>query len=180
MLVPLAVLSLGALFSGMIFQPFFFGHDYSEFWKGALFTLPSNTVVEKYEEIPTWASFAPWLAMAIGWVVAWYFYIRSPETPRNLARQHHALYHFLLNKWYFDEIYDFIFVRGAKRLGYFLWKQGDGTIIDGLGPNGVAARVQDITGRVVKLQSGYLYHYAFAMLIGVAILITWMMFGSTY
>ena len=85
---------------------------------------------------------------------------------------------FLLNAWYFDSLYDAIFVRPAKRLGRFLWKTGDGTVIDGIGPDGVAARVIDITNRVVKLQSGYIYHYAFAMLIGVALLITYFIFAG--
>ncbi|TIP03559.1 MAG: NADH-quinone oxidoreductase subunit L, partial [Mesorhizobium sp.] len=92
-----------------------------------------------------------------------------------VAANHRLLYGFLLNKWYFDELYDFLFVRPAKRLGRFLWKTGDGAIIDGLGPDGISARVVDVTNRVVKLQTGYLYHYAFAMLIGVAALVTWMM-----
>jgi NADH-quinone oxidoreductase subunit L len=115
--------------------------------------------------------------MAVGFVLAWYMYIRSPETPKYLAEQHRGLYQFLLNKWYFDELYDYLFVRPAKRLGKFLWKKGDGAVIDGLGPNGIAARVVDVTDRVVRLQTGYLYHYAFVMLIGVAGLITWFMFG---
>ena len=94
--------------------------------------------------------------------------------------QQRGLYAFLLNKWYFDEVYDFLFVNPAKRLGHFLWKKGDGWLIDGFGPDGVSARVIDVTNRVVKLQSGYLYHYAFAMLIGVAALVTWMMVGSSF
>jgi NADH-quinone oxidoreductase subunit L len=100
--------------------------------------------------------------------------------PREIAARHRGLYAFLLNKWYFDELYDFLFVRSAKWLGTFLWKKGDGVVIDGFGPDGVSARVVDITDRVVKLQSGYLYHYAFAMLIGVAALVTWMMLGSSF
>ena len=83
-----------------------------------------------------------------------------------------------LNKWYFDELYDFLFVRPTKKLGYFLWQKGDIGVIDRYGPNGIAARVNDVTNRVVKLQSGYVYHYAFAMLIGVAALVTWMMLGG--
>ncbi|TIU43762.1 MAG: NADH-quinone oxidoreductase subunit L, partial [Mesorhizobium sp.] len=122
-----------------------------------------------------WVELAPFVAMVIGLLVAWKFYIRSPELPRSVAANHRLLYAFLLNKWYFDELYDFLFVQPAKRLGRFLWKTGDGTIIDGLGPDGVSARVVDVTNRVVKLQTGYLYHYAFAMLIGVAALVTWMM-----
>jgi len=98
----------------------------------------------------------------------------------NLAAQHRGLYAFLLNKWYFDELYDFLFVQPAKRLGRFLWKTGDGAIIDGLGPDGISARVVDITNRVVKLQTGYLYHYAFAMLIGVAAFVTWFMFAGPH
>ena len=103
----------------------------------------------------------------------------APKLPRSLpkalAESNPALYQFLLNKWYFDEIYDFLFVRPAKWLGRFFWKKGDGWLIDGFGPDGVSARVIDVTRRVVLLQSGYLYHYAFVMLIGVAALITWFM-----
>ena len=99
------------------------------------------------------------------------------EDLMGFLRTHRLLYEFLLNKWYFDELYDFIFVRPAKWLGRFLWTKGDGFVIDGFGPDGVSARVLDITRNVVKIQTGYLYHYAFAMLIGVAGLITWFMFG---
>ena len=128
--------------------------------------------------MPLWVKLSPFVAMLLGFIGAWWMYIRNPGMPKELARQHPGLYAFLLNKWYFDEIYDFLFVRPAKRLGRFLWKKGDGWFIDGFGPDGVAARVNDVTNRVVKLQSGYLYHYAFAMLIGVAALITWAMFGG--
>ncbi len=119
----------------------------------------------------------PTVMMAIGFLIAWWFYIRSPETPRRLAEQQGILYRFLLNKWYFDEIYDFLFVRPLKWLGRFLWKKGDGWFIDGFGPDGISARVIDITRNVVRLQTGYLYHYAFVMLIGLSLLITWAMFA---
>jgi NADH-quinone oxidoreductase subunit L len=178
MLFPLLVLSLGALFAGWLFHGHFFGEEYAEFWKGALFTSPHNEILHRAEEVPTWVKLSPFFAMVIGFVLSWWMYIVSPELPKQLAQQHRVLYQFLLNKWYFDELYDFLFVRSAKWLGNFLWKEGDGRVIDGFGPNGVAARVMDVTGRVVRLQSGYLYHYAFAMLIGIAALITWMMFGS--
>jgi NADH-quinone oxidoreductase subunit L len=112
----------------------------------------------------------------IGLAISWLFYIRRPYLPVELANHHQLLYRFLLNKWYFDEIYDFLFVKPAMWLGRTLWKKGDGMIIDGLGPDGVSARVLDVTRNVVRLQSGYLYHYAFAMLIGVAGLITWFIF----
>ncbi|MES0094797.1 NADH-quinone oxidoreductase subunit L [Mesorhizobium sp. M0030] len=175
MLVPLFILAAGALFAGVIFHGAFIGEGYAEFWKASLFTLPDNHILHDIHELPLWVELAPFVAMVIGFAVAWKFYIRSPELPRSVAANHRLLYAFLLNKWYFDELYDVLFVRPAKALGRFLWKTGDGTIIDGLGPDGISARVVDVTDRVVKLQTGYLYHYAFAMLIGVAALVTWMM-----
>ncbi|MEW9805091.1 NADH-quinone oxidoreductase subunit L [Mesorhizobium marinum] len=178
MLVPLFILAVGALFAGLLFKGFFIGDLYDAFWKGSLFTLPDNHILHAFHDVPLWVKLAPFVAMIVGFLVAYQFYIRSPETPKYLAAQHRFLYRFLLNKWYFDELYDILFVRPAKRLGTFLWKTGDGAIIDGLGPDGISARVIDVTNRVVKLQTGYLYHYAFAMLIGVAALVTWMMFGS--
>jgi NADH-quinone oxidoreductase subunit L len=180
MLVPLFVLAAGALFAGVIFHDAFIGHGYDEFWKGTLFTLPDNHILHDFHDVPLWVKFAPLVAMVLGFVTAYQFYIRSPETPARLAAQHRGLYLFLLNKWYFDELYDFLFVRPAKRLGRFLWKTGDGKVIDGMGPDGISARVVDVTQRVVKLQTGYLYHYAFAMLIGVAALVTWMMLGGSF
>jgi NADH-quinone oxidoreductase subunit L len=116
--------------------------------------------------------------MALGFLVAYQFYIRRPDIPGTLAKEHDALYRFLLNKWYFDEIYDFLLVRPAVRLGRLLWKGGDGRLIDGFGPDGVSARVIDVTRSVMRLQTGYLYHYAFAMLIGLAAFITWFMFAG--
>jgi NADH-quinone oxidoreductase subunit L len=180
MLVPLVILAAGALFAGILFHGPFIGEGYEDFWRTALFTLPDNHILHDFHDVPFWVKLAPFVAMLAGFFVAYQFYIRSPETPKQLAAQHRGLYAFLLNKWYFDELYDFLFVNPAKRLGYFLWKKGDGAVIDGLGPDGISARVVDVTNRVVKLQSGYLYHYAFAMLIGVAALVTWMMLGSSF
>jgi NADH-quinone oxidoreductase subunit L len=178
MLFPLAVLTVGAIFAGVVFEGYFFGHHYNDFWKGALFTLPENEILEEFHHVPLWVKWSPFVAMLTGFVTAWYMYIKSPSTPKRLAENHRVLYQFLLNKWYFDELYDVLFVRSAKALGRFLWKKGDVAVIDAYGPNGIAARVADITRGVVRLQSGYLYHYAFAMLIGVAALVTWMMLGS--
>jgi NADH-quinone oxidoreductase subunit L len=180
MLVPLFILAVGALFAGFFFVGYFFGDNYDAFWKGALFTGADNHILHDFHGVPTWVKFSPFIAMVLGFIFAWAFYIRSPETPKAIAARHPGLYQFLLNKWYFDELYNFLFVRPSMALGRFLWKTGDTKIIDGMGPNGVAARVVGITNRVVKLQSGYLYHYAFAMLIGVAALVTWMMIGSSF
>jgi NADH-quinone oxidoreductase subunit L len=115
--------------------------------------------------------------MALGWGVSAYFYLYRTDLPDNLARQQDILYRFLLNKWYFDEIYDFLFVRPVLWIGRLFWKGGDGWLIDGFGPDGVSARVLNVTKNVVRLETGYLYHYAFAMLIGAAALITWFMFS---
>ena len=111
--------------------------------------------------------------MLIGFVLALYMYVLRPDVPGKLAAANPVLYRFLLNKWYFDEIYDFLFVKPSMWIGKFLWKKGDGFVIDGMGPDGISARVVDVTNRVVRLQTGYLYHYAFAMLMGVAGLVTW-------
>jgi NADH-quinone oxidoreductase subunit L len=180
MLVPLYLLAIGAVFAGYFFEGRFYGEEYAEFWKGALFTGAENELVEEFHHVPALVALSPFIAMVLGFVTAWYMYIRSPQTPRILAQQHRVLYQFLLNKWYFDELYDFLFVRTAKALGRFLWKKGDVGVIDTYGPNGVAARVVAVTDRVVRLQTGYLYHYAFAMLIGIAALVTWMMLGSSF
>ncbi|WP_173932135.1 NADH-quinone oxidoreductase subunit L [Chelativorans sp. Marseille-P2723] len=180
MLVPLFLLAIGALFAGVAFQAFFVGNAYDGFWNGALFTLPDNTILEDFHHVPLWVKLSPFVAMLLGLLVAWQFYIRSPESPKELAGRHRALHAFLLNKWYFDELYDVLFVRPAKRLGHFLWKKGDGWLIDGFGPDGISARVVDVANRVVRMQTGYLYHYAFAMLIGIAAFVTWMMLGSSF
>jgi NADH-quinone oxidoreductase subunit L len=175
MLIPIGILAAGSILSGFPFKELFAGHGVEEFFRESLKMNPH--IIEDMENIPEAAKWAPTVLMAIGAYVSYVFYIRRPYMPVELANQQPMLYQFLLNKWYFDELYDLIFVRPTKWLGRFLWKVGDGTIIDGLGPDGVSARVLEITSNVVKLQTGYLYHYAFAMLIGVAGLITWFMFG---
>jgi len=188
MLIPLYVLAVGALFAGVIFFGGFVGHEtsghhegwYNAFWREAIYSSPANTVLENFHNVPKLVKWSPAIVMAIGFVLAWWMYIRSPSIPKELARQHPALYQFLLNKWYFDEIYDFLFVYPSMWLGKFLWKKGDGWLIDGFGPDGISARVLDVTSRVVKIQSGYLYHYAFAMMLGVAAVITWFMFGGAH
>ena len=177
MLVPLGFLAAGSILAGFPFKDLFAGHGVSEFFRDSLKFGESNHVLEDMHRIPYLVAVAPTLMMALGFAVAWEFYIRRPELPAELARQHQPLYRFLLNKWYFDEIYDVLIVRPVLWLGRILWKYGDGWLIDGWGPDGVSARVLDVTRGVVRLQTGYLYHYAFAMLIGVAALVTWFMFG---
>ena len=178
MLVPLAVLAVGAVLAGAVFEPFFIGHEYDEFWKGALGKSEAEHVLHAMHEIPGWVGFLPFLMMVGGFVVAVWFYILSPGMADRTARANPGLYKFLLNKWYFDELYDVIFVRPTFWLGRLLWRGGDGRIIDGLGPDNVAARVIDVTRSVVRLQTGYIYHYAFAMMLGVSAFVTWYLVGG--
>ncbi|GAB4231173.1 MAG: NADH-quinone oxidoreductase subunit L [Methyloligellaceae bacterium] len=178
MLVPLFILAAGSLAAGFLFKELFIGHGHAEFWRESLFMLPGNDILERMHHVPGIVVTLPFIMMLTGFAIAWLFYIYAPVMPVNLARAFPGLYAFLLNKWYFDELYDYLFTRPALRLGYILWKVGDGRIIDGIGPDGVAARVIDVTNRVIRLQSGYVYHYAFAMLIGVALLTSWFMFAG--
>ena len=179
MLVPLYLLGVGALLGGFVFYSYFMGYEPEAWWGTALFYGPENHILHEYHEVPALVVWSPTIAMVIGFVAAYHFYIRRPNTaPQGMAARNPGLYKFLLNKWYFDELYDFLFVRPSKRLGRFLWKQGDGQVIDRLGPDGISARVSDVAAKVVTLQTGYLYHYAFVMLIGVAALVTFMMFGG--
>jgi len=180
MLVPLAALAAGSILAGYPFKELFAGHHVAEFFRESLKLGDGNTILEDMHHVPLVVALTPTVMMAAGFAVSWYFYIREPSIPVELARQHGVLYRFLLNKWYFDEIYEFLFVRSAKWLGRALWKGGDGWLIDGFGPDGVSARVLDVTRNVVRLQSGYLYHYAFAMLIGAAMLITYFMFAGSH
>ncbi|MGI9371334.1 MAG: NADH-quinone oxidoreductase subunit L [Hyphomicrobiales bacterium] len=180
MLVPLYILALGALAAGFLFKGYFIGHDEMKFWGESLFRGPENKIVEELHHVPGWVPWSPFVAMVLGFALSWLFYIKDTTLPVRLATMHQPLYQFLLNKWYFDEIYDFLFVRPAMWLGRFLWKKGDGWFIDGLGPDGISARVLDVTNRIVRLQTGFVYHYAFAMLIGVAALVTYFMFWGVH
>src|SRR5437868_13439051 len=175
MLIPLFVLAAGSIFSGFPFKEIFAGHGVEEFFRESVKMNPH--ILEDMENMRWLLAPLPFVMMALGLLVSYIFYIQRPYLPVNLAEQQPMLYQFLLNKWYFDELYDLILVRLPKWIGRCLWTYGHGYLIDGLGPDGVSARVLDVTRNVVKIQTGYLYHYAFAMLIGVAGLITWFMLG---
>ncbi|PZQ99266.1 MAG: NADH-quinone oxidoreductase subunit L [Cereibacter sphaeroides] len=142
--------------------------------QGAIFFGPDNNVLNEAHEVPKWVKVSPFIAMLIGLALAIQMYLIRPELPARLAANQRPLYLFLLNKWYFDEIYDFVFVRPAKWLGNFLWKRGDGEVIDG-SINGVAMGIIPFFTRIAgRMQTGYVFTYAFAMVLGIAILITWM------
>jgi len=178
MLVPLVALALGATFAGIAFRYLFIGGGYESFWRQSLFLGPDNHLLGDMEHVSALVSLSPSLFMLGGLLVAYYMYMVDRTAPQRLAADFPALYRFLLNKWYFDELYDFVFVRPAFAIGRLFWKGGDGAIIDGFGPDGVSARVLDVARNAVRLQTGYVYHYAFAMLLGAAALTTWYLFAG--
>jgi NADH-quinone oxidoreductase subunit L len=204
MLIPLGVLALGAVFSGMVWYGSFFGKDETvRAWfgmpalaahgeahsaapmsapmptpvQGALFIHPDNTVLHDAHYVPKWVKVSPFVAMLGGLALAWLMYVRRPDLPGRLAANQRPLYLFLLNKWYFDEIFDFLFVRPARALGRLLWRRGDGDVIDGA-INGLAMGiVPRLTRLMVRAQSGYVFHYAFAMVLGIVALVSWATLG---
>jgi len=222
MLLPLGILAIGAVFSGMVFYKSFFGsaeyvgkfygiptaemaaggettvdgaeenhsadgaaaedhggeHHGPSFaglpGEGALYFAPDNTVLEDAHSVPVWVKVSPFIAMLLGFLMATWFYIWNPTLPARLAKNQRPLYLFFKNKWYFDELYNATLVQPAKALGRLLWKRGDGSVIDG-GLNGLAMGIIPFFTRLAgKAQSGYIFTYAFAMVIGIAVLVTWM------
>ena len=176
MLIPLIVLAIGATFFGFLGFKFFVGEERAGFWKGSILVLPQYDSLAIAEGVPLLVRYMPLVFALIGIAIAYAFYIADPRLPVRLASQFRALYLFLLNKWYFDELYDWIFVRTSFVLGDGLWKSGDGAVIDGLGPDGVASVTRDLARQASRLQTGYLYHYAFAMMIGLVAIVTWYLF----
>jgi NADH-quinone oxidoreductase subunit L len=170
-IIPLLLLSVGAVFAGGVFAEKFIGAERFEFWRQAIFTLPSNHVLDPVEG-PEWELWAPLTVTVIGFIAAWYAYVLHEGMGKRIADRGGPLHAFLYNKWYFDEIYEVIFVRGAKALGDLFWKGGDQKIIDGFGPDGVAAASEAVGKGAGRVQTGYVYHYAFVMLLGVAGLLT--------
>jgi len=173
MLAPLFVLAAGAIAAGYLADSFFVGEGRAEFWKSAILVLPAHDAIAAAEHNSLLIDYLPLIAGISGIALAYVCYMWRPGIPTAAAMHFRALYLFLLNKWYFDELYDRLFVRSAFSLGEGLWKTGDGTIIDGLGPDGISAATRELAREASRLQTGYVYHYAFAMLIGVVALITW-------
>ena len=173
MTVPLMFLGAGAVLAGIVFAPYFVGDHLHEFWGEAIFVLSTHTALEDAHHSPAWVVWAPTVVAALGIAAAYWMYVRQPELPARLAASMRPLYLFFLNKWYWDELYDAIFVRPAMALGRAFWKRGDEGTIDRFGPNGVAGRVVAIARRASQLQTGYVYHYAFVMLIGVVAFVSW-------
>ena len=173
MLFPLFILSIFTIFSGVFFVDYFMYHDYQYLWQSSIYLSENNHVIESIHYVPKWVKYSPLVMMVIGLITAVIFYLLYPKVPKFLSSQFNPVYKFLLNKWYFDEIYEFIFVRNISRIGNFLSNFGDKRIIDGLGPDGISLRVMDIAKQISRIQTGYIYHYAFAMLIGLMLFITY-------
>ena len=173
MLFPLFILSIFTIFSGVFFVDYFMYHDFQYLWQSSIYLSENNHVIESIHYVPKWVKYSPLVMMVIGLITAVIFYLLYPKVPKFLSSQFNPVYKFLLNKWYFDEIYEFIFVRNISRIGNFLSNFGDKRIIDGLGPDGISLRVMDIAKQISRIQTGYIYHYAFAMLIGLMLFITY-------
>ena len=171
MILPLFVLAAGSIGAGYI--GYGMADLNSEFWGQSIFVASSHQALGNAHHVPIWVKMLPVALAVIGIGLAYLLYIRFPGMPEKIVRSTQGLYYFLLNKWYFDEFYDWLIVRPTKRLGLGLWKSGDGDLIDGIGPDGIAATVINLSRRASRIQTGYIYHYAFAMLIGIALLVTW-------
>lgn len=174
MLVPLGLLSVGAVFAGFFFaHPFIYPEEGAAFWNGSIAF--DEHLMHAAHEVPTWVKWTPFAVMALGLFLAWNSYIRNTTLPAKFVAQFKLLHAFLFNKWYFDELYNVLFVKPAFAIGRFFWKRGDEGTIDRFGPDGVAALVQGGTRLAVRLQSGYVYGYAFVMLLGLVGLASWAM-----
>ena len=169
MLIPLVILSIGAIFAGMFFKDLFIGHSNSyAFWSSSIkFLEPLST-----EHPPTWFLFLTPVLVVLSIPLSFYLFIKNKSVVDEIVRINKPLYIFLQKKWYFDELYDYIFIRPSKKIGYFLWKQIDGSVIDKFGPDGISKIIKNFSIRAVKFQSGYIYQYAFVMLLGFSLLLT--------
>ena len=172
---PLLLLSVGAIFAGWWFHNQFIGDIHEAYWQGAIFTLPTNHILEQIERTPFLIGILPTATGILGIALAYWFYMVNPAMPAQLAERFAPLYRFLLNKWYFDELYDFLFVKPAVYLAKELWQVGDATIIDGV-PNGLASLAEGGSEQIVRIQTGSIAVYAFTMLIGVVALVSLFIF----
>ena len=177
MLLPLLFLSLGSILVGVLFFGKFVGTGANEFFKYSIFNSPSNHIIHDVHAVPHWVKLAPFVSMVVGLLLAVSFYIRNTHLGARLSKQHEGLYKFLLNKWYFDECFNYLIVKPTLFLGDTFWKLGDGAIIDGLINKITLVFIPRVTQFYGKLQSGFLFHYAFGMILGATILITWFSFS---
>ena len=176
MLIPLYLLAFGAIFAGALAYETFVGHHWGDFWRDAIFILPTNQAMDHAHHVPFWVKALPLVVTLLGIGLAYIMYIMKPDLPAACARLFKPLYMFSFRKWYFDELYDAVFVKRSFDIGKVFWKVGDVKLIDGLGPNGMAWLTNMMSKRASLLQTGYVYHYAFAMIIGIVVFASWQMF----
>ena len=169
MLAPSCLLAIGAIISGILFKELFIGYD-TQFWNNSILFL--ETIQSDHP--PTWLLITTPLIVTVIIPIAYYLFVQNDKILKNFISKNQLLYNFLVNKWYFDELYNFIFVEPIKKIGLFFWKKGDINTIDRYGPDGLSRLVKVISDKAVNFQSGYLYHYAFVMLIGLSILLTYL------
>ena len=170
MLLPLIILALGALFAGYFFKDMFIGHHNLNFWQGSIFFLKEI----EHDQIPIWLLLITPTLVIIAIPLSYYYFIKNVNILEDFKNTNIPLYNFLVNKWYIDELYNLTIVKPAKKLGLILWKKGDQDIIDKFGPDGISKVIKLISNKAVQFQSGYIYDYAFVMLIGLSALITFL------
>jgi len=178
MILPMGVLAVLAVFAGMLFYELLVGHHWHDYWRDSILVLASNPAMDTAHDVPMWVRLATLVAAVGGVLIAWQFYVRKRAIPSELAERNKPLHAFLFNKWYFDWLYGHVFVDPYIWISRRLWRDGDGRIIDGFGANGIARLMVSASRRAAALQSGYVYHYAFAMLIGIVAFITYYFFES--
>jgi len=170
MLLPLIILAVGSIFAGYCFKEMLIGHESKEFWQSSIFFLKEIY----HDEIPIWLLLITPILVVLAIPISYYFFIKNTKILETLKTSYKKVYNFLLNKWYIDEIYDYIFVNPLKKLGLIFWKKGDQGTIDRFGPDGISKLIKSISNKTVQFQTGYLYDYAFVMLIGLSVLITYL------
>jgi len=171
MLAPLVLLAVGAVVTGFAFDGSFIGEGWHDFWRGSIVNAAGNNVLNDMHHVPGIVSLLPTIVGVLGIALAYTMYVALPELPARLAAAVPGVYRFVLNKWYFDELYDAVFVRQATRVARILWQVGDAQVIDGI-PNGIAALTTDSSAQVVRIQTGSIAVYAFTMLIGLVLLVS--------
>ena len=170
MVLPLIFLAFGALFAGYLFKEMLIGHNYLDFWKNSIFFLEEI----KHIHLPLWLLLATPALVILAIPLSYYLYIKDTSILNGLKKFNEPLHNFLLNKWYFDELYEFLFIKPLKFIGFALWKKGDQNIIDRYGPDGFSKAIKFFSNKAVKLQSGFIYDYAFIMLLGLSFLLTYL------
>jgi len=170
MLLPSCLLAVGAILAGILFKEIFIGLNSSQFWNNSILFL--NSI--QHDHLPIWSLIITPTIVIIAIPIAYYLFVENEKILKNFILKNQVLYNFLVRKWYFDELYNFIFVEPLKKIGLFFWRKGDMNTIDRYGPDGLSRLVKIISVKAVHFQSGYLYHYAFVMLIGFSMLLTYL------